>query len=281
MSTTTETYSQTATHLARTTTGIDFAYRRMGKPGGVPVVLGNYFAANLDDWDPLVVDGLAAEHEVITFDYPGIGNSTGTTADTVAQIAAECVHFMQALSLDAVDFLGFSLGGMVAQQIASTHPELVRRMILCGTAPRGGEKLTFTELSIDELKDPVTLLLTSFFTPSEQSQAAGQAYLKRLGRRNAGRDTPVALRAAEDQLCAIREWGEIPATDRYGMLSTIRQPTLIIHGNNDVVVDSVNAVILEEHLADARLLILPDASHGAQSQHSDIFLANARLFLGS
>ena len=135
MSTTTETYSQTATHLARTTTGIDFAYRRMGKPGGVPLVLGNYFAANLDDWDPLVVDGLAAEHEVITFDYPGIGNSTGTTADTVAQIAAECVHFLQALSLYAVDFLGFSLGGMVAQQIASTHPELVRRMILCGTAP--------------------------------------------------------------------------------------------------------------------------------------------------
>ena len=244
-------------------------------------MLGNYFAANLDDWDPLVVDGLAAEHEVITFDYPGIGNSTGTTAATVAQIAAECVHFLQALSLDAVDFLGFSLGGMVAQQIASTHPELVRRMILCGTAPRGGEKLTFTELSIDELQDPVTLLLTSFFTPSEQSQAAGQAYLKRLGRRNADRDTPVALRAAEDQLCAIREWGEIPATDRYGMLSTIRQPTLIIHGNNDVVVDSVNAVILERHLADARLLILPDASHGAQSQHSDIFLANARLFLGS
>ena len=145
----------------------------------------------------------------------------------------------------------------------------------------GGEKLTFTELSIDELKEPVTLLLTSFFTPSEQSQAAGQAYLKRLGRRNADRDTPVALSAAEVQLCAIREWGEIPATDRYGMLSTIRQPTLIIHGNNDVVVDPVNAVILEKHLADARLLILPDASHGAQSQHSDIFLANARLFLGS
>jgi pimeloyl-ACP methyl ester carboxylesterase len=183
------------------------------------------------------------------------------------------------MDLTTVDFLGFSLGGMVAQQIASCHPEMFRRMILSGTAPRGGEKLTFTELSIDDLKDPVALILKSFFTPSDSSQAAGQAYLKRLNRPVADRDTPVTMTAAAAQLRAIREWGEVPTTDRYAVLTTIQQPTLIVHGTKDIVVDSVNAIILAENLSDATLLILPDASHGAQSQHAEVFLANARLFL--
>jgi pimeloyl-ACP methyl ester carboxylesterase len=274
-----ETYSQTATHVVRAATGIDFAYRRVGNRGGIPLVLGNYFAANLDDWDPLVVDGLAADHDVITFDYPGIGSSTGTTPATVAELAVECVAFLHALGLTTVDFLGFSLGGMVAQQVASSHPELIRRVILCGTGPRGGEKLTFTELSIDDLADPVALLLNSFFTPSDASQAAGHAYLDRLSQRKADRDAPVATDAAVAQLGAIRKWGEIPTTDRYAMLTTIGQPTLIVHGNKDVVVDSVNAIVLERHLSDATLLMLPDTSHGAQSQYADVFLANARLFL--
>jgi pimeloyl-ACP methyl ester carboxylesterase len=233
----------------------------------------------MDDWDPLIVDGLAADRDVITFDYPGIGCSTGTTPATVAELATECIAFLHALGLTSVDFLGHSLGGMVAQQIASSHPDMIRRIILCGTGPRGGEKLTFTELSIDELSDPVALLMNSFFTPSEASQAAGHEYLKRLGEREANRDTPVSMSAAVAQLAAIREWGEIPTTDRYAMLTTIRQPTLIVHGTKDIVVDSVNAVILERHLSDATLLMLPDASHGAQSQHAEVFLAIARLFL--
>jgi pimeloyl-ACP methyl ester carboxylesterase len=125
------------------------------------------------------------------------------------------------------------------------------------------------------------LLLNSFFTPSDASQAAGHAYLDRLNRREADRDTPVTMTAAAAQLRAIREWGEIPTTDRYAMLSTIRQPTLIVHGAKDIVVDAVNAIVLEENLCDARLLILPDAGHAVQSQHAEVFLANARLFLNS
>ena len=210
-----ETYSQTPTHAVRAASGIDFAYRRVGNRGDIPLVLGNYFAANLDDWDPLVVDGLAADRDVITFDYPGIGCSTGTAPGTVAELAVQCLAFLHALGLTSVDFLGHSLGGMVAQQIASSDPDMIRRMILCGTGPRGGEKLTFTELSIDELSDPVALLLNSFYTPSDTSQAAGHAYLDRLSRRVANRDAPVSMSAAATQLGAIREWGEIPTTDRY------------------------------------------------------------------
>jgi pimeloyl-ACP methyl ester carboxylesterase len=272
-------YSQTPTRVVRAASGIDFAYRRVGNRGDIPLVLGNQFAANMDDWDPLVVDGLAADRDVITFDYPGIGSSSGTAPATVAELAVECVAFLHALGLTTVDFLGFSLGGMVAQQIASSHPEMIRRVILCGTGPRGGEQMTFTELSIDDLADPVALLLTSFFTPSDASQAAGHAYPDRLNRRRADRDTPVTTAAAVAQLRAIRQWGEIPAADRYAMLSTIRQPTLIVHGTKDIVVDSVNAVVLERDLSDETLLILPDASHGAQSQYAEVFLANVRLFL--
>jgi pimeloyl-ACP methyl ester carboxylesterase len=275
------TYSQTPTDVVRAANGIDFAYRRVGNRGDIPLVLANYFAANMDNWDPLIVDGLAADRDVITFDYPGIGASTGTTPANVTDFAEDCVGFLDTLGLTTVDFLGFSLGGMVAQQIASSHPEMLRRIILCGTGPRGGEKMTFTELSIDELNDPVALLLNAFFTPSDASQAAGHAYLDRLNRRQADRDTPVTPIAAAAQLHAIREWGEIPTTDRYAVLSTIRQPTLIVHGVKDIVVDSVNAGILAENLGDATLLMLPDASHGAQSQHAEVFLANARLFLDS
>ena len=275
------TYSQTPTDVVRAASGIDFAYRRVGNRDDIPLVLANYFAANMDDWDPLIVDGLAADRDVITFDYPGIGSSAGATPATVAEFAVDCVGFLHALDLTTVDFLGFSLGGMVAQQIASSHPEMFRRMILCGTGPRGGEKITFTELSTDDLNYPVALILNAFFTPSDASQAAGHAYLDRLNRREADRDTPVTMTAAAAQLRAIREWGEIPTTDRYAMLSTIRQPTLIVHGAKDIVVDAVNAIVLEENLCDARLLILPDASHAVQSQHAEVFLAIARLFLNS
>jgi pimeloyl-ACP methyl ester carboxylesterase len=276
---TVQTYSQTPTDVARAASGIDFAYRRVGNRGDIPLILANYFAANLDDWDPLIVDGLAADRDVISFDYPGIGRSTGVTTATVSELAVDCVAFLHALGLTTVDFLGFSLGGMVAQQIASSHPGMLRRMILCGTGPRGGEKMTFDELSAEELNDPVALLLNAFFTSSDPSQAAGHAYLDRLNRRAADRDTPVTTAAAAAQLSAIRDWGEVPSRERYAMLSTIRQPTLIVHGTKDIVVDSINAVLLEDNLSNATLLMLPDASHGAQSQHAEVFLANARLFL--
>src|ERR1700744_1490341 len=274
-----QTYSQIPTEVVRAANGVDFAYRRVGVRGGIPLLLANYFAANLDDWDPLIVDGLAADRDVITFDYPGIGSSTGATPMTIADFAVDCLAFLHAMDLTTIDFLGFSLGGMIAQQIASSHPETFRHVILCGTGPRGGEKMTFDELSADELNDPVALLLNAFFTPSDASQAAGHAYLDRLNRRVADRDVPITASAAAAQLHAIRGWGQIPTTDRYAMLSMIRQPTLIVHGVKDVVVDSVNAMILAEHLSGATLLMFPDASHGAQSQYSDVFLANAHLFL--
>jgi len=255
------------------------AYRRFGKREALPLLLLNYFAASMDDWDPKITNGFAAERDVIIFDYPGIGRSTGTASSTVAAMTKDLVGFCRALGLDNFDIVGFSLGGMIAQQLASEFPDMARRIILLGTGPRGGEGMTFIELSVDELDDPASLLMYAFFTPSDASKAAGHAYLERLKLRATDRDEPVSRQAAIAQLESIREWGAIPSENRFAMLSQIRQPTLIVHGKEDVVVMPINAFLLAQHLPNAQLIMYPDASHGAQSQHAEAFLEHARLFL--
>jgi pimeloyl-ACP methyl ester carboxylesterase len=256
-----------------------FAYRRFGPQGGIPLLLLNYFAANLDNWDPTITNGFAAERDVIIVDYPGMGSSSGEMPSTVAALTKACVEFCRAIDLAKFDVVGFSLGGMIAQQLAFEYPDMIRRVILLGTGPRGGEGMTFTELSADELDDEAGLLMKAFFTPSESSQASGRAYLERLRLRVADRDAPVSKQAALVELAAIREWGLIPPTDRFAMLGQIHQPTLIVHGNKDVVVMPINAFLLAEHLPNAQLIMYPDASHGAQSQHAKDFLAHARIYL--
>jgi len=271
-----------AARLLQTATeadGIRFVYRRFGLPGDTPLLLLNYFAAKLDNWDPKVTNGLAAGHDVVLVDYPGIGGSSGETPSTVAALTKDCVEFCRALDLTRFDVMGFSLGGMIAQQLAADHPEMVRRIILLGTGPRGGEGLVFDDLSVDELDDEGGLVMKAFFTQSEPGKAAGRAYIERLKLRVADRDALVTKQAAIAELAAIREWGVIPSTDRFAMLGRIHHPTLVSHGNKDVVVMPINAFLLAEHLPNAQLIMYPDASHGAASQHAEVFLHHARLFL--
>jgi pimeloyl-ACP methyl ester carboxylesterase len=259
--------------------GVRYAYRRFGKAGTVPLLFLGYFNSNMDAWDPAVTNSLAAEHEVILFDNAGVGASGGETPYTVAQMMPQCVAFCRALDLKAIHVVGFSLGGMIAQQLALDHPDLVQRLILLGTAPRGGEGLTFTELSAEEQADPVAFLLGAFFTPSDASQAAGRQYMKRLESRTKDRDLPVSRNSALAQLAAIREWGGIPSTNRYATLKNITHQTLIVHGNKDIVVGLINALILAEHLPNAQLIVYSDSSHGAQYQHAKTFLQHVSLFL--
>src|SRR5579859_7106775 len=153
--------------------GIRYAYRRFGKVGKTPLLLLGYFNSNLDAWDPIVTNALAKEYELILFEGAGVGASGGQTPATVIEMSNECVAFCRALGLKAVDMVGFSLGGMMAQQMALDHPELVRHLVLLGTGPKGGEGMTFTELSPEEQADPVAFLLGAFFTASEASRAAG------------------------------------------------------------------------------------------------------------
>jgi pimeloyl-ACP methyl ester carboxylesterase len=259
--------------------GIRYAYRRFGRPGTIPLLFLGYFNSNMDGWDPDVINSLAADHEVILFDNAGVGASGGKTPNIVAKMTEPCIAFCRALGLKQIHVVGFSLGGMIAQQLALEHPELVGRLILLGTGPRGGEGMTFTELTPDEQTDPVAFLLAAFFSPSEASQAAGHQYLKRLESRKNDLDQPVSRDSAVAQLAAIREWGTIPATGRYAALNSIPHPTLIVHGNKDIVVTPINAFILAEHLPNAQLIMYPDANHAAYSQYAESFLENARSFL--
>jgi pimeloyl-ACP methyl ester carboxylesterase len=261
--------------------GIRFAYRRWGKPGGAPLVFLNYFSGSLDDWDPLVTDGFAADHDVILFDNAGVASSGGETPGTVSEMTRHAVAFCDALGLKKFDLKGFSLGGMIAQQLALDHPDRVKRIILLGTGPRGGEGMTFTELSSEERADPDRFLLTAFFSPTDASQAAGRAYLSRLAARTRDRDLPVSKRTAEAQLRAIREWGAVASSNRYATLQHIKHPTLVVHGTKDIVVLPINAFILAERLPDAQLIMYPDSSHGAQYQHAELFLKHAKLFLSA
>jgi pimeloyl-ACP methyl ester carboxylesterase len=259
--------------------GIRFAYRRFGKPGSIPLLLLGYFNSNMDGWDPNITNSLAADHEVILFDNAGVGASGGKTPNEVAEMTEPCVAFCRALGLKQIHVVGFSLGGMIAQQLALEHPELVERLILLGTGPRGGEDMTFTELSAEEQSDPVAFLLAAFYSPSEASQAAGHDFLKRLESRKNDLDLPVSKDSAVAQVAAIREWGTIPVTGRYATLKSITHPALIVHGNKDIVVTPINAFILAEHLPNGQLIMYPDASHAAYSQYADNFLENATLFL--
>jgi len=190
-----------------------------------------------------------------------------------------CIVFCRAIGLNAIHIVGFSLGGMIAQQLALEQPNLVRRLILLGTGPSGGERMTFTELSPEEQADPIAFLLGAFFSPSKASQAAGREYVKRIASRKKDRDLPVSGKSAVAQLAAIREWGTIPSTGRYDSLKNITHPTLIVHGNKDIVVAPVNALILVEHLPNAQLIVYPDSSHGAHYQHARTFLQHVNLFL--
>ena len=261
--------------------GIRFAYRRWGEKAGGPLVFLNYFSGNLDDWDPQVTDGFAADYDVILFDNAGVGSSGGETPGTVSEMTRDAVAFLDALDLKEVNVVGFSLGGMIAQELALHYPDRVKRIVLLGTGPRGGEGMTFTELSAQERADPEQFLLAAFFSSTDASQAAGRAYLKRLAARTHDRDRPVSTRTAEAQLHAIREWGAVPSSDRYATPQNIKHPTLVVHGTKDIVVQPVNAFILAEHLPNAQLIMYPDSNHGAQYQHADLFLQHAKLFLNA
>jgi pimeloyl-ACP methyl ester carboxylesterase len=259
--------------------GIRYAYRRFGKSGTIPLLFLGYFNSNMDGWDPDVTNSLAGYHEVILFDNAGVGASGGKTPPTVAEMTKHFVGFCRALGLKQIHVVGFSLGGMIGQQVALEHPQLLGRLILLGTGPRGGEGMTFTELSAEEQADPVAFLLAAFFSPSQASQAAGRGYIKRLESRKNDRDLAVSRDSAVGQLAAIREWGTIPATGRYATLKSIIHPTLTVHGNKDIVVKPINAFILAEHLPNAQLIMYSDSSHGAFYQHRKAFLEHIKIFL--
>ncbi|MFL6163506.1 MAG: alpha/beta fold hydrolase [Jatrophihabitantaceae bacterium] len=261
--------------------GTPFAYREVGPTTGVPVVFLHHFTASLDDWDPAVVDGIAAQRRVILVDLRGVGRSGGATPDSVEAMAGDAVAFLQALGLGTVDLLGYSLGGMIAQVIVSQRPELVRRVILAGTAPAGDQGPAATgallQTALDKAsaqgKHPKHFL---FFSPTATSQAAADAFLARLDERSQDRDAPVSNETIGAQLSALAKWEH--GTSPVG-LTNVDQPVLVVNGDDDTMLPTISSFHLAQLLPDAQLSIYPDSGHGGIFQHHNLFVAQALDFL--
>jgi pimeloyl-ACP methyl ester carboxylesterase len=260
--------------------GTPFVYRQIGAKADVPVVFLHHLTAVIDEWDPRVVDGIAAQHQVILFDNRGVGGSGGETPATVEAMAHDAVAFIRALGLTKVDLLGFSLGGFLAQVIAREEPELVRKLIIAGSSAEGGEGIaTMGGVLMDAVakakaagKHPKHFL---FFTQTANGQAAANDFLARLNERKDDRVPGITNATIGAQITAIHAWGQAEPS----RLGEIRQPVLVANGDEDVMAPTVNSFELARLLPDAQLSIFPDASHGGIFQYHDTFVAQALTFL--
>jgi len=227
-----------------------------------------------------VIDGLAARHRVITFDNRGVGASTGAPATSIEQMARDAITFIKAMGLDQVDLFGFSMGGMIAQEIALMEPDLVRKMVLAGTGPAGGEGISAVArvTYIDMLRGLLTFQDAKqflFFPRTPSGVRAGKEFLQRLSERSDGRDRPIAIAALQAQLKALRRWGEKKPVD----LSQIHHPVLVANGDSDRMVPSQNTRDLARRLPNSELIMYPDSGHGAVFQFYADFVSKLLQFL--
>jgi pimeloyl-ACP methyl ester carboxylesterase len=261
-----------------------YAYRRFGVGSGPPLVCLQHFTGTLDNWDPSVADPLAQGRDVILFESAGLGRSTGAVPTTVPGMAEHFLAFAEALGLIQVDLLGFSLGGMVAQVAAIERPALIRKMMLVGTAPEGGEDVMHIEKpELSRILGDPTLkgyqvLVKLFFTPSEASQAAGRAFATRLMARTDDREPLSGPNVAQAQVAAFRAWERVEG-ERFAKLRRITQPCLVVNGVFDTMIPVRNSYFLVEHIPNGTLLVYPDAGHGSLFQFHDSFVRQAALFL--
>ena len=280
----------TQTHVTAPTrfveaNGIRFGYRRFGAEAGVPLLLMPHFRAGMDHWDPTITDGFARDRPVIVFDNLGVASSSGETPGTIEAMADDARAFVDALGVSRIDLLGFSIGGYVAQAFTSRHTDLVRRLVLVGTGPRGGEPPTdpnyggyATATDPDTGEATLEAFLYLFFSQSARGQAAGRAFWERRHLRQDDVDPPSSAQTMAAQSAAIADWREVRG-ERYSDLREITPPTLVVNGNNDVMVPTINAWSLSQHIPNAQLIIYPDAGHASLFQYPELFLAHARMFL--
>jgi len=264
--------------------GVRYAYRMFGSDEGTPLLFLQHFRGGMDHWDPLVTDGLAARRPVILMDDAGVGGTTGLTPNTIEAMADDLRRFLAALDVKYLDVLGFSIGGMVAQSFVLKYPDLVRRLVLVGTRPRGGESSGGRGRDPEVARvagNPIPTLedfLFLFFNPAPESQAAGRTFWNRRHERTAAVDPPSSAQSGEAQSTALREWFD-DGPNKFDELGRIAQPTLVVHGHRDIMLPTVNAYNLSQHIPNAQLIIYPQSGHGALFQYPALFVQHIELFL--
>jgi pimeloyl-ACP methyl ester carboxylesterase len=261
-----------------TVKGVQYAYRSLGIPSEVPIVCLQHFTGTLDNWDPIIMGGLAKQRQVVLIDNTGIGNSGGITPDNVEDMTTDAIEIITALKIDRCDLLGFSLGGFIAQAIAIIKPGLIRKIILVGTAPQGTKALhTFPQLVEKAFQlEPMEVFLFIFATPSEKSRTKLIATLHRLHKRTEDRDKETTMTSVQAQIKALTRWGTDPVTIN---LHDIKQPVLIIQGSNDEMMDSASSYELFKQIQNATLTYYPDSAHGSFFQYPEMFVEHANFFL--
>ena len=263
-----------------------YAYRRFGKGTGLPLICLQHFTGTLDNWDPAVTDQLASSREVILFESAGVGRSSGEVPPSIPEMTKHAIAFLDALAIPQVDVLGFSLGGMIAQEMALQRPSLVRKMVLVGTAPEGGDDIMHMEKpELKKITDDSNLtgfqkLVKLFFTSSPQSQAAGEAFVARLAQRKHDQEPISGPKVAQAQITAFRAWETVNGL-RFAKLRKISQPCLVMNGVFDNMIPVTNSYMLSEHLPNAMLLTYPDAAHGSLFQFHESFVRQTSSLLGS
>lgn len=275
-----ETYIHAPNKSIRTANGITYVYRELGEKIGIPIVFFTHLSANLDNWDPRIIDGIAKQHWVITFDNTGVGLSSGQVPGTIKEMAEDAIDFIKALGFKQIDILSFSMGGMIAQELLELEPTLIRKVILTGTGPRGGKGIeNVTKISnqdlvraIFTLKDVKTYL---FFTRTSNGKKKAKEFLARIKERKQNRDKTISLKGYYTQLKAINRWGKSTPAD----LSKIKQPILVVNGEADRMVPTENSYDLVQRLPNSKLVIYKDAGHGAIFQYHEEFTKEVLAFL--
>lgn len=275
-----ETYIHAPNKSIRTANGITYVYRELGEKIGIPIVFFTHLSANLDNWDPRIIDGIAKQHWVITFDNTGVGLSSGQVPGTIKEMAEDAIDFIKALGFKQIDILSFSMCGMIAQELLELEPTLIRKVILTGTGPRGGKGIeNVTKISnqdlvraIFTLKDVKTYL---FFTRTLNGKRKAKEFLARIKERKQNRDNMISLKGYLTQLKAINRWGKSTPAD----LSKIKQPILVVNGEADRMVPTENSYDLVQRLLNSKLVIYKHAGHGAIFQYHQEFAKEVLAFL--
>jgi pimeloyl-ACP methyl ester carboxylesterase len=275
-------YADASTRRVTADNAIEYAYRDLGE-GEVPLVLLQHFRGNLDNWDPALVDTLAADRRVVAFDNVGVGATTGTTPRTIDAMAHEAIAFLEAMEFQRVDLLGFSIGSFVAQEIALIRPDLLRRLVLASAAPQGAAGMHgWAPEVIGAVGEPETSpqgYLEVFFAPTSTSRDAGQPAAGRIFGRTSDRDKPTTWQTRQAQYDAVCAWG-IPNHALLQRIAAIELPVFVANGDSDPMILPRYSYLLAGLLPDARVKIYPDSAHGFLFQHHQEFAADVLAFLG-